>query len=354
LRDVGVLGVEAVLADSLLGPVDSQVPVPAGCLRQAPDLEAGQVPVMLADSLDKNSNIATGTPGSCVVSEPSAAHQLGQNRFPSDGFTESVGNLVFPSVSSASGRLHPHSVLHSLTPSDPDLGACWMPFVFQFPVTLPTSSTGGQIAEFPHTLSNLSPHSPISSSCPPLSDFSSSFSPTPDLHNPTALQLITRPAKVNPDGLCPSRVISGAARSLKALSASSASSQPLRCLFTDCSFSCGRPLDLTHHRNTMHKFPCLLGCSRSFTTRRRQDQHHQSEGHREPGSVPPHYRCGGCGKTTPSARRDNYRRHLKNCTKQTMAPYVCHCGHPPTSDREEHVRHVDNCKGKAGRPRGSK
>ncbi|KAK4444599.1 hypothetical protein QBC34DRAFT_182312 [Podospora aff. communis PSN243] len=226
---------------------------------------------------------------------------------------------VFPTASSASSQADTVLPSYHLSRS----------------VILPAFPTGGHFAVSPRTDSNLLSQSPISSSCPPLSDFSSTFSPTPDFHTSNFTQLVARPA----------------ARPLKV---APASPPLLRCPFVGCTFSCTRPLDLTHHQNTLHKFRCLLGCPRSFTTRRRQAQHHESESHRAPGSATSQCQCGGCGKSTPATRRDNYWRHLRNCKKQSMALYVCHCGHPPTSDKQEHMRHVDTCKGKAGRPRGFK
>lgn len=328
MRDDRVLEEEAVLVDSLPLSVDSQVMVPVQVDRQQPALLNSQVDV-LADVLDEDSNIGVGTQNPlnplAWVLDSNPVHQLGQNQRQgaSEDFTVSMRHWhsVFPPASSASSQAD------SVLPS----------FPLSRSVILPALPTGGRFAESPHTLSNLLSHSPISSSCPPLSDFSSTFSPTSDLHTPNLnfTQLVARTAS-------------------RPLKVAPASSPLLRCHFIGCTFSCGRPLDLTHHQNTLHKFRCLLGCLRSFTTRRRQAQHHESESHRAPGLTTSQYQCGGCGKSTPATRRDNYWRHLRNCKKQSMAPYVCHCGHPPTSDKQEHMRHVDSCKGKAGRPRGSK
>lgn len=337
------------------------------------------------------------------VSDSDIAYQLGRNRFPSDDFTESVGDLVFPSVSGVTSRpdtlFPPHNSLpsnsqswdynpqHSFVSFEHDAGSSFsgidaacgnitlscqdsgnngMPFLSrQFPssfrssATIPSPSTGGHFAESPHTLSKLWSHSSTSSPCPPLSDFSSACSPNPHLRTPNSSQSSTRYTKLGPDAPCAARVISSTTRPLKA---SLPSAPLLSCQFIGCSFSGNRQLDLTDHENTMHKLRCLFGCPRSFTTRRRQGQHHQGQhhegqhhqGHRESGSATPHYQCGGCRKPTLATRRDNYLRHLQNCEKRIGAPYICRCGHTEPFDKEEHKKHVNDCKGRAGRPRGSR
>jgi hypothetical protein len=341
-------------------------------------------------SSPEDSNIFNETPQNPLVSvsDSNAVHQLGENRSPSDDFTESVGLLVFPSVSSASSS-RPDTVLPSqylfpqvrqpwFTFSQPSLGSyeCRTDFLLPdiddacadatptcsglesylvplphlyLPATLPTSSTGAHVAELPYTPSNLLSHSStLPSPCPPLSDFSSNFSPTPDLRTPNASQLISAPVNVDRNVLRAAGVASGASRPLRA---SPASPPSLRCPFDDCDFSCRRQLELAVHQSTEHKFPCLRGCPRSFTTSRRRDDHHQS-GHRQPQSTAPHYQCG-CGMTVVATRRDNHLRHLRGCRRRGTTPYICRCGHLPTTDREEHMRHLTNCMDRAGRPRGS-
>jgi len=323
------------------------------------------------------------------VSDSDPAHQLGCNRSPSDGFTESGSGPVFPSASSASDRPNTLSLPHySSIPVSQPLDDC-LQHSFNFLCDASTSysgtdngyataalsyldsgndgaffsvylalspmqssaSTSTSFPESPHILSQSLPHSSTSSPCPPLWDLSSACSPTPDLRTPNSSLPFMLYTNLDPDALRTARAVSSATP--RPLRASLVEAPLLSCPFTDYSFSCSRQLELTEHQNTMHEFPYKLGCLRSFTTSRSQQRHHQSEQHRGSGSAAPSYRCGGCGRRTPATRRDNYRRHLEKCKKRIGASYICHCGQSPTFDREEHLSHVADCKGKAGRPRGS-
>ncbi|KAK0645370.1 hypothetical protein B0T16DRAFT_139460 [Cercophora newfieldiana] len=218
-----------------------------------------------------------------------------------------------------------------------------------------TSCASNPLPESHHLHATLFSHSstPLPSSCPPLTDLSSACSPTSDLRtpdsssHPTALYA-TVARDVAGKGSTPNIATA------RPLRASLPSTSSLRCPFEGCGFSSRRPIELSDHQTTMHEFPCELGCPRSFTTRRGQERHHQGNAHRTDSSSTTNYQCGGCGQETPSTRRDNHRRHLGTCKKQDMRPYICHCGHPPTFSRGEHLGHVNNCKGKAGRPKRSR
>jgi len=332
------------------------------------------------------------------VSDSDPAYQLGCNRLPSDDFTESLDDLVFPSVSSASSPPNTSLPLyislpsalqagypqHSLGSFADDAGLSFsetdytgsgttpsylhpenngisffsrpsLPYTnFQSSATTSTSFTASPFAESPQTLSNLFSPSITSSPCPLLSELSTTCSPTPDLRTPDSSQPIAVFTKIKPATLrepITRPVVKASRRRLKA----QLTSTPLfDCPFSGCELSYHRQIDFSDHISTTHEFHCELGCPRSFTTRRGRERHYQVDVHAEPGSATMKYQCGGCGRQTSAPRRDNHRRHLKICKKRIMAQYICHCGHPPTTDKEDHMHHVDNCKGKAGRPKGQR
>lgn len=320
------------------------------------------------------------------------AYQLGCNRFPSDDFTESLGELVFPSVSSAPKP--PNTSLPSSPPPPKD--DCPQPSLGSFPdvagpsfseinytgsgtyphlendgisffsrsslpctnlqssTTTSTSFTARPFAESSQTLSNLLSPSITPSPCPLLSNLSTICSPTPDLRTPDFTQpvaLSTENKPATPSESITRPVVKTSGIRLKAQLAST----PLfDCPFRGCGLSYHRQLDLSVHIRSNHEFYCELGCPRSFTTRRGRERHYQVDLHAESGPATMKYQCGGCGRQTPATRRDNHRRHLKSCKKRIMAQYICHCGHPPSTDKGAHMDHVDNCKGKAGRPKGQR
>jgi hypothetical protein len=335
------------------------------------------------------------------VSDSDPAYQLGCNRSPSDDCTESLGGLVFPSVSSASSppntslplyissppALQADYPQHSLGPFADDAGHSFSRIdytssgttpsylhpesdgiSFFWPSSLPctnfqpsattsTSFTASPFAESPQTPSNLlSPSIPstTSSSCPPLSNLSTTCSPTPDLRTPDSSQPIALSTKIKP--ATPREFITRPVvkASRPRLKAQLTSTPLFDCPFRGCGMSYHRQIDFSVHISTTHEFHCELGCPRSFTTRRGRERHYQVDVHAEPGSATMKYQCGGCGRQTSATRRDNHLRHLKRCKKRIMAQYICHCGHPPTTDKEDHMHHVDNCKGKAGRPKGQR
>ncbi|GAB1320010.1 Zinc finger protein ZFAT [Madurella fahalii] len=88
--------------------------------------------------------------------------------------------------------------------------------------------------------------------------------------------------------------------------------------------------------NSSPRFQCEL-CGENFANQKNRDRHYLSERH---NADAPKFKCA-CNYT--QARKDNYRRHLANCTFPIDVSYSCSCGHQ-TPDKSEHAIHVEYCR----------
>ena len=114
-----------------------------------------------------------------------------------------------------------------------------------------------------------------------------------------------------------------------------------------CQRVFGTPRAFAHHQNEEHKFWCEKdGCEQVFTTKRGRDRHYETRVHATGRDSDPTYQCR-CGKT--DARKDNHRRHLNSCKKDSLTPYRCLCGTHTVLNKEEHEEHVNLCKTKRDR-----
>ncbi|KAK0737179.1 hypothetical protein B0T21DRAFT_347572 [Apiosordaria backusii] len=99
---------------------------------------------------------------------------------------------------------------------------------------------------------------------------------------------------------------------------------------------------------------CCEACDETFANQKNWDRHLLSEKHIRniqdyTSDSVPKYKCA-CNYV--QARKDNYRRHLKNCMFRIDFAYVCTCG-DWTQDKAYHEQHIDQC-GRKRRGRGPK
>ncbi|KAK0666932.1 hypothetical protein QBC41DRAFT_304820 [Cercophora samala] len=93
-------------------------------------------------------------------------------------------------------------------------------------------------------------------------------------------------------------------------------------------------------------------CNETFANQKNWDRHLLAEKHLnniEDDPNVPKYRCA-C--TYAAARKDNYRRHLKNCLFRIDYAYICTCG-DWTQNKAHHEEHIDQC-GRKRRAKGHK
>ncbi|KAM0799176.1 hypothetical protein BDR22DRAFT_342422 [Usnea florida] len=109
-----------------------------------------------------------------------------------------------------------------------------------------------------------------------------------------------------------------------------------------CNKLFATPRALRGHQNDEHRFRCeRAGCEQVFTNKRGRDRHYKTRAHAAERGADPTYQCR-CGVT--DARKDNYRRHLKSCKKDSLMPYQCLCRTHTVMEKEEHEAHVKSCK----------
>ncbi|KAH8679339.1 hypothetical protein BGZ61DRAFT_70190 [Ilyonectria robusta] len=101
------------------------------------------------------------------------------------------------------------------------------------------------------------------------------------------------------------------------------------------------------------QLPCQKGCSRSFKSSKDLLRHYKSRAHIPPSTKV--FRCR-CGYT--NARKDHYRRHLRQHSCTFRHPhYHCVCSQAVLDDNAlQHLEHLRVCKdgqGRSGRPRKS-
>ena len=113
-----------------------------------------------------------------------------------------------------------------------------------------------------------------------------------------------------------------------------------------CSRICGTQKALQSHLANKHRYSCqFAGCNKTFDRIKTRNRHYRTKKHkdeRDAHSQTEVYLCH-CGKEDP--RKDNHRRHLKNCKRTPIALYQCECGWQDVS-REEHDTHLKSCKPK--------